>query len=75
MYIYESHMDGLYVSYDELDYEDLYCEQCGDSDWLIGYAETREDAWRLFKDDVDIDGSGGWNYDYIQEFINSHWDE
>ena len=75
MYIYESHMGGLYTSDDPLDYEDLYCEECGDSDRLIGYAETREDAWNLFKDDTDIDGSGGWDYDYIQEFINGNWDE
>ena len=68
-------MGGLYTSDEPLDYEDLYCEECGDSDQLIGYAETREDAWNLFKDDTDIDGSGGWDYDYVQEFINSNWDK
>ena len=76
MYIYESHMGGLYTSEEPLDYEDLYCEECGDSDSLLGYAETREGAWNLFKDDTDIDGSsGGWDYNYIQEFINENWDE
>ena len=45
MYIYEGHMGGLYTSDEPLDYEDLYCDQCGDSDWLIGYAETKEEAW------------------------------
>ena len=50
MYIYESHMGGLYTLDEPLDYEDLYCEECGDSDWLIGYAETREEAWNLLKD-------------------------
>ena len=35
----------------------------------------REEAWNLLKDDTDIDGSGGWDYDYLQEFINSNWDE
>lgn len=44
MYIYQGHMGSLYTSYYELDYDDLYCEQCGDSDWLIGYAETKEEA-------------------------------
>ena len=34
MYIYECHMGGLYTSDEPLDYEDLYCEECGDSDWL-----------------------------------------
>ena len=75
MYLYESHMGGLYTSDKPLDYEDLYCEQCGDSDQLIGYAETREDVWNLLKDDTDIDGFGGWDYDYVQEFINENWDE
>ena len=42
MYIYQGHMGSLYTSDDALDYEDVYCEECGDSDWLIGYAETRE---------------------------------
>ena len=74
MYIYESHMGGLFVSDDELDYEQTYCETCGDSDFLLGYAETREEAWNLLKDDTDINGSGGWNYDYVQEFLKN-WEE
>ena len=53
MYIYEHHMGHLYTSDYPLDYGDLYCEECGDSDWLIGEANTREEAWELLKDDVD----------------------
>ena len=75
MYIYESHLGGLYTSNEYLDYDDLYCEQCGDSDWLIGCATTRAEAWELLKDDTDINGSGGWNYNYVQEFIKVNWDE
>ena len=74
MYIYESHIGGLFVSDDILDYEHTYCETCGDQDHLIGYAETREEAWNLLKDDTDIDGSGGWGYDYVQEFLKN-WEE
>ena len=44
MYIYELHLGNLYTSIYELDYDELYCEQCGDSDWLIGYATTKEEA-------------------------------
>lgn len=74
MYIYESHMgDDLYISYEPIDYEYLYCEQCGDSDRLVGYADTREEAWNLLKDITDINGSGGWDYDYVQEFLKN-WD-
>lgn len=45
IYIYEGHMGNLYTSDEPLDYDELYCEQCGDSDWLLGYAETKEEAW------------------------------
>ena len=36
VYVYESHLGGLYTSNEPLDYEDLYCETCGDSDWELG---------------------------------------
>ena len=75
MYIYEGHMGSLYACDMFLDYEDLYCEQCGDSDWLIGYAATRSEAWELLRDITDIDGSGGWGYEYVKEFIEKNWDE
>lgn len=76
MYIYECHVDGgLYTSNRELSYEERHCKQCGDSDWLIGYANTRGEAWNLLKDDTDINGSGGWDYEYVQGFINANWDE
>ena len=53
MWIYEGHLGSLYASDTYLDYDDLYCEQCGDSDWLIGYATNRAEAWNLLKDDTD----------------------
>lgn len=64
MYLYESHMGGLYTSENELDYEYLYCEQCGDSDWLIGEFDTIEEYWDLIKDDCSINGRGGWCLQY-----------
>ena len=74
MYIYEGHMGSLFTSDYPLDFYRLYCETCGDSDRLIGYAETREDAWNLLKDITNINGSGGWDYDYVQELLKE-WDE
>ena len=53
MYIYESHMGGLYVSDEQLDFDYLYCEECGDWDSEIGYAETREEAWDLLEEYTD----------------------
>jgi hypothetical protein len=67
-------MGSLFVSDDILDYEQTYCETCGDSDFLLGYAETKEEAWNLLKDNTDINSSGGWNYEYVQEFLKN-WDE
>lgn len=75
MYIYQGHLGSLYTSDEYLDYDDLYCEQCGDSDWLIGCATTIAEAWELLKDDTNINGSGGWDYDYVQRFINTYWEE
>lgn len=36
MYIYESHLGGFYESDEDIPFEELYCEECGDSDTLIG---------------------------------------
>lgn len=33
MYLYESHLGGLYTMEDIRSYDELYCETCGDSDW------------------------------------------
>lgn len=75
MYIYEGHMGSLFTTDELLSYEECYCETCGDSDWLIGEADTRKEAWELLKDEIDINGSGGWNFEYVANFINGNWEE
>ena len=75
MYIYEGHLGSLYTSDYVFDSEDLYCEQCGDHDWLVGYARTKAEAWDLLKYATDINGSGGWSYDYVMEFLDENWDD
>ena len=47
LYIYENHLGGLFCSDRELDFDEIYCEDCGDSDNLIGCADTAETAWQL----------------------------
>lgn len=74
MYIYESHMGGLYVSDEELPWEGLYCETCGDTDWLIGYAETREEARDLLERHAD-DMDTLWSEEHIRDFLKENWDE
>jgi hypothetical protein len=44
-YLYKSHLSGdLYVSSFKEDYESLYCEQCGDSDYLFDTFDTEKEA-------------------------------
>lgn len=70
MYIYENHMGGLFTSDRELSYEECYCETCGDSDWLIGEADTREEVLELLRDE---DGSIPYTDEYMQEFLNDNF--
>jgi hypothetical protein len=46
-FLYEGHMGGFFDSYEELDWEDTYCEACGDSDQCIGYYDTEEERQQL----------------------------
>lgn len=46
MYIYENHMGGFYTSKVKLEYKDLDCEQCGDSDTEIGYFTNKEELYK-----------------------------
>ena len=73
-YLYESHMGGLYTSDDMMDCDELYCEQCGDSDWFVGSFDGVKEFWDLVKEDCDIDGSVGWSLQYIYPIMVSEFD-
>lgn len=101
LYVYESHMGGLYTLDYYADYDDLYCDTCGDADELLGEASNRTEAWTLLEpytdtfDETLCDNcihktnddtycyekcenylnSGGYVLEYVQEFIQSHWEE
>ena len=68
MFIYESHMGGLFASEAEYDEDSLYCDTCGDSDMLIGEANNKEELLNLLKN---------YNYqkEYIDEFANDIFEE
>lgn len=68
-YIYESHLGGLYESDEQLEYEELYCEECGDSDWELGYYEDLSDLWSLLKNETSIFGCGGYRLSIIAGFF------
>ena len=72
MYIYENHLGGLFTSDRELSYEECYCETCGDSDWLIGEADTGEEVLELLRDE---DGFIPYTDEYMQEFLNENFGE
>ncbi len=64
-YFYESHLGGIYSSDYPLEHEDLYCDQCGDSDWLIASIRTGCDLlWFI----VDLQQEC-YGIEYIREII------
>ena len=73
-YLYNDHMGGLYISDEALDYDHLYCKTCGDSDMLLGSFTTIQDFWNLIKDECDINGSGGYNLQYVYPILVSEFD-
>ena len=48
MYIYESHLGGLYLDRELLGYDFLYCEECGAADCLVGEAKDFTDVWDFY---------------------------
>ena len=48
-YIYQGHMGGFFATNEQLDYDSLYCDQCGDSDTYIGCANNAQEAWDVLK--------------------------
>ena len=60
-YLYKDHIFGKYYSSNfEQDYEQLYCDQCGDSDRFIGEYETDEEMQALIEEEEGM-------YDYEEE--------
>lgn len=70
MYIYENHMGGLFVSDQELSDEECYCETCGDCDWFIGEASTKDEFLNLVKDE---NGNIMYSKEYIQNFLKEYF--
>ena len=64
MILYESHLGGLFLSDERIDYEYLYCEQCGDSDFELGEVETFDDVLKLVTED---DGFVPWSDEILEQ--------
>lgn len=72
-YLYEGHMGGLYTSDYYINPDELYCEQCGGSDWLLGEYETLNEFWDLIESKCDINGGGGWCLQYVYPIMISEF--
>lgn len=71
MYIYENHLDGFYTSDRYMDSDELYCEECGDSDYCIGRADNRKQARKLMESYLGNDDDVP--EDFIEHFVDQNW--
>ena len=70
VYIYESHMGGLWVSEDLYDDDKLYCETCGDSDRLVLSTNDIHKVADYLRAEVNLFGSGGYDICYATKIYN-----
>ena len=49
-FLYESHLGGCFWSDKELTYEQRFCEECCDIDYLVGKASNIDEAKKLIDD-------------------------
>ena len=76
VYVYESHLGGLYTSDDSIPFDDLYCEQCGDSDYEIGQFDTFEEFLRYYADNIYVDPlDGGYGLDLVISNVGCAFDD
>ncbi|MED1863333.1 hypothetical protein P4V41_07675 [Fictibacillus nanhaiensis] len=54
-YVYENHLDGsFYISDQSYNFEELYCDRCGDSDRLIEEFDREEEALKFVNNEEDL---------------------
>ena len=70
IYIYESHLGGLYISDRELSLDEAYCETCGDYDMLACIADNCIDVAEYLRSRLDVFGLGGLDMEYCIDFFN-----
>ena len=76
VYVYESHLGGLYTSDDYIPFDELYCEQCGDIDYEIGSFDTFEEFLRYYADNIYVDpGDGGYSLDLVISDVGCVFDD
>jgi len=61
IFIYESHLGGLYVTDKYIDHDYLHCDQCGDSDMLVLSTNDIDEVGEFLRKEADLFGSGGYS--------------
>lgn len=75
MYLYLGHLDGLYCSDYEYDWEDLYCEECGDSDTYLGEVESAKEAPEFLADEIGVFGRGRLSLGHVLERLSFKFED
>lgn len=76
VYVYERHRGGYYASEDYIPHNDLYCEQCVDSDGLCGEYDTFKQFLEEEASEIDCgDGWGGYRLESVIEDIGWAFDD
>lgn len=70
VWVYESHLGGLFTIPSKLSVDECYCEQCGDYDWEIGCFETMADFVAAYADNIATNQyEGGIDIDALIECV------
>lgn len=68
VYIYSNHLSGdLFVSEDYIDDEELYCDQCGDSDWLEFSSDDVYEIGAYLRTQLNVFNCGGFSMEYLEK--------
>ena len=70
VYIYSGHIFGnLYVLTEEQDEDSLYCEECGDSDYLELHTDSIWEVREWLRSQLDVFGLGGYSEEYLSNIL------
>ena len=66
VYIYSNHLTrNLYILTEEQDEDSLYCEECGDSDYLELHTSSIWEVKEWLRSQLDVFGLGGYSEEYL----------
>lgn len=73
VYIYDSHLGGIYTSHEK--FEPEICWTCGDCDYFLGEVSSIEELRELVTDrDYHEDGTLSYEYcGYTDEYLREVW--